>query len=132
MRTAMWAFCLALAASGCLAWSVVAPSPPGDGPVLLRIEPSTAAVGDAITVTGRGFTATGNALKIGAGYTPGISTTDSTRLELTLPEYLVACPPDQQVCVALALPLPPGNYQVSVVNRHGTSNALPLVIAEKK
>lgn len=131
MRPILSMALLALTASACIGSSPFGPWEPVLPPAVAKIQPATAAVGDPITITGSGFTATDNAVKIGAGYLNKISSADAVTIRFDLPSYLAACPPDQQVCVALALPLPPGTYKLSVVNAHGTSNEVPLVVIDK-
>jgi hypothetical protein len=115
----------------CSLLSACSPTGPSSTPVLLSITPTTAAIGDAITIRGSGFVASGNSIKIGAGYLHGVATSDSTSLRFPLPSALTPCPPSTQICVALALLLAPGTHQVSVINAHGASNELPLQVVEK-
>ncbi len=128
MRVTIWTALLVAMAFGCIGSS---PVEPGSRPTIVQLQPSTAAVGDAMTITGSRFTSSTNAVKIGAGYLYNLSSADSTTLHFDLPDYLGVCPPDQQVCVALALPLPPGDYKVSVVNANGTSNQVSLHVIAK-
>jgi hypothetical protein len=116
---------------GCSLLSACSPTGPSSTPVLLSITPTTAAVGDAMTIRGSGFAASGNSLKIGGGYLHGVATSDSTSLRFPLPSALTPCPPSTQICVALALLLTPGTHQLSVINAHGASNELPLQVVEK-
>lgn len=106
------------------------PAGPGTPPAITAVQPATARVGDPITISGTGFTASGNSLRIGAGYINEIASTDGTTLRLSLPSYLSACPPGQQVCTALVMLLEPGAYKVSVINKLGTSNQLVLTVVE--
>jgi hypothetical protein len=115
----------------CAGSSPLGPSEPGARPVIARIEPAAAAVGDTVTITGSGFTAADNSLKVGAGYIHKLTSPDQATIRLTLPSYLSACAPGQEVCVALALPLEPGDYKVSVINAHGASNELTLRVVAK-
>ena len=103
----------------------------GPRPAVAQIQPSSAAVGDEITISGSGFTATDNALRIGAGYILKLPSADTTTIRLTLPSYLGACAPGQEVCVALALPMAPGTYKLSVVNANGTSNQVSFQVIAK-
>jgi ABC-type transport system substrate-binding protein len=119
---------VALACTGSLPFD---PAGAGPRPTIATIQPSSAAVGDPLVITGTGFTATGNAVKIGAGYLNKLASTDAMTIRFKLPGYLVACPPGQEVCAALALPLPPGTYKVAVVNANGKSNDVSLVVVEK-
>jgi IPT/TIG domain len=131
MRSTFSTALLAIAALACIGSLPFEAGSAGPRPTIAKIQPSTAAVGDPIVITGTGFTATGNAVKIGAGYLNKLASDDSTSIRFKLPSYLVACPPGQEVCAALALPLPPGTYKVSVVNANGKSNDVPLAVIEK-
>ena len=128
MRPFISALLLTVTATACIGSS---PFEPATRPTIARIQPSTAAVGDQITITGTGFTATDNALKFGAGYILKLPSADSTSIRLTLPSYLGVCPPNQEICVALALPMAPGDYKVSVVNANGTSNDISFQVITK-
>ena len=131
MRSMMWMALLALSASACIGSSPFGPSDSVPRPVAAQVLPSPAVVGDVMTITGRGFTPTDNSVRIGAGYVNKLPAVNSTTIRFTLPDYLEACPPGQQVCIALALPLPAGTYKVSVINANGTSNEVTLLVAEK-
>jgi hypothetical protein len=131
MRSTCSTALLAVVALACIGSSPFEPRGQGPRPTVAKIQPSTAAVGDPMVITGTGFTATDNAVKIGVGYLNKLSSVDSRTIRFDLPSYLGACPPDQEVCVALALPLPPGTYKVSVVNANGKSNEVSLAVIEK-
>lgn len=119
---------LALVAVACIGSS---PFAPGPRPTVSQVEPSPAAVGDAVTVTGSGFASTGNALKIGAGYVLNLPSADSTSIHLTLPAYLGVCAPGQEVCPAIVFSLVPGDYKLSVITANGTSNEVSLRVIAK-
>ena len=131
MRSMIWTALLTVAATACIASSPFEPVGPANRPAITQIQPLTAAVGEAVTITGTGFTSTDNALKIGAGYILKLESADSTSIHLTLPSYLGACPPNQEICVALALPMSPGDYKVSVVNANGASNQVLFHVITK-
>jgi hypothetical protein len=116
---------------GCDGQSNRNPASPSGTPVLTALTPSQASVGDSITLTGSGFAASDNAIKIGAGYLLGVASAGGVSLTFTLPATLSPCPPGTQVCVALVLVLTPGTYQVSVVNASGTSNPLSLQVVAR-
>ena len=118
-----------VAASACGATTPTTPT--GPAPVITKVSPATAAVGDQITITGTGFTATGNSVKLGSGYTSALSSSTTTSLSFTLPSALSVCAPSAQACVALAVLVTPGTYTVSVLNANGTSNEMSLLIAAK-
>ncbi len=128
MRSTLSAVLLTFAAMTCVGSS---PLGPGPKPAVAQIQPTAAAVGDEVTLTGTGFTPTDNALKIGAGYILKLASTDTTTIRLALPSYLGACAPGQEVCVALALPMAPGSYKLSVINANGTSNQVAFKVFAK-
>jgi hypothetical protein len=124
-------FVLAAWAPGCGGLEPTAPATPASPPAVSRIAPTSAALGDNVTISGTGFTETGNAIKLGSGYLLNVSSADSTSLQFALPGFLGVCPPGQAVCIQLALAVTPGDYKVSVINSHGTSNEVVLhVVAE--
>ena len=131
MRSTISTVLLTLAAAACIGSSPFGPGEAGERPTITRIQPSTAAVGEEVAITGTGFTSTDNALKIGGGYILKLASTDSTSIRLTLPSYLGACPPGQEICVALALPMAPGDYKLSVVNANGRSNDVSFSVITK-
>ena len=103
--------------------SVTAPS---SAPTIISLSPALAQIGDTITVTGTGFTQTGNAIQIGTGYVLGVPSSDGKTLRFVLPAYLGSCPPFVDVCAMFAIQVSPGTYQLFVINAHGTSNAVSL------
>jgi hypothetical protein len=128
MRSVMSATLILLLAAACIDVSPVDPGASGPRPTIARVQPASAAVGEPIVITGSGFTRADNALRVGAGYILKLPSSDSTTIRLTLPSYLGACPPGQEVCVALALPLAPGDYKLSIINAHGTSNEVDFQV----
>ena len=120
-----------VALPGCHGHSNPGPASPTEAPVLTAVMPSQASVGDIITLTGSGFTASDNAIKIGAGYIQGVVSSRGASLSFTLPTVLTACPPWSQVCITLAILVTPGTYRLSVMTANGTSNELPLVVVAK-
>jgi hypothetical protein len=104
------------------------PAAPGHAPVVREIQPAELAVGDTAVLTGTGFAATGNGIHLGPGYLNGVPSSDGTSLRFVLPTALSACPPDTQVCIALAVLVTPGTYRVSIINANGTSNEISLRI----
>jgi len=116
---------------GCDGESAREPSSPSGAPVLTSMTPRQASVGDAITLTGSRFSARYTGVKIGPGYVNNVTPTSDATLTFKLPPALSACPPGTEVCVALAIPVTPGSYPVSVVNPEGPSNALTLQVAAR-
>ncbi len=131
MRSTLALAIVLVAATACIGSSPFEPWPGGPKPTLTSIQPSTASVGDQIVITGTGFTPDGNSVRIGAGYINKLPSSDATTIRLTLPSYLGVCPPDQEVCVALALQMAPGDYRVSVITANGTSNDVAFRVVAK-
>ncbi len=123
----------AIALAGCSSGSGTpsAPTPAGPAPRLAQVQPTSAVVGDSLTATGTGFAATGNSVKIGAGYLHNIPSDDTTTLKFVLRGNLGACPPTVVACTQQALPLTTGSYTFAVVNANGTSNEVTLQVVEK-
>ena len=134
MMRALAALSLAIAlvaVPGCDGHSNRNPTSPTGAPVLTAVTPSQASVGDSITLRGSAFASSDNAIKIGAGYHHGVASTGGTSLTFALPAALTPCPPGTQACIALALVVTPGTYQLSVLNANGTSNQLPLQVVAR-
>lgn len=121
-----------LAVSGCSSDTPSTPTPSGPPAVLTKVEPASAAVGDSLTLTGSGFTATGNSVKIGDGYLHNIPSGDTKALTFVLRGNLGACPPTVSVCTQQALSLVPGTYMLAVVNVNGTSNEVSFEVTASK
>jgi hypothetical protein len=122
----------ALAISGCSSDSPSAPTPSGPPATLTQVQPAAASVGDPLTITGTGFAAMGNSVKIGAGYLHNIPSDDTKTLAFVLRANLGACPPTVSVCTQQALPLTAGIYKLAVVNANGTSNELSFEVTASK
>ncbi len=114
--------------TGC---STTPTTPTGPAPVLTKVSPTSAAIGDTITITGTGFTATGNTVKLGSGYTAALNSSTTTTLTFTVPSALGVCAPTAQACVALALTVSPGATTLAVLNSNGTSNELAFTVVAK-
>ena len=114
--------------AGCDHPSDRTPSAPTGTPVLTAVAPVQAVIGDLITLTGSRFEASGNGVKIGTGYVNGVAAPAGTSMTFALPPALSACPPSAQACIALAIVVTPGVYQVTVVNTNGTSDPMTLQV----
>jgi IPT/TIG domain len=122
---------LALApADGCR--EVHAPlSPAAVAPTVSAVAPVAAEVGASVTVTGTGFTDTGNAIRIGNGYVLDLPSSDGTTITFTLPQALDACPPNASgPCPQAFARLMPGEYELSVITSGGASNTVRFVVRE--
>jgi hypothetical protein len=121
----------AFAVSGCSSDTPSTPTPTGQPATLTQVQPATAAIGDTLTVSGTGFTATGNSVKIGAGYLHNIPSDDTKTLKFVLRSSLGACAPTVSLCTQQAIVLTAGSYKLAVVNVNGTSNEVALQVVEK-
>ncbi|HEV7702149.1 MAG TPA: IPT/TIG domain-containing protein [Candidatus Paceibacterota bacterium] len=100
-------------------------------PVITSISPVSGRVGTKITITGKDFASTGNSVKFGKGYINGLdSNTDGTSITFTLPSGMGVCRGDAEICIALAMQVSPGTYEVSVWNTHNTSNLAYFTVTE--
>ena len=118
---AMVACAIIAAASGC-----GGPAQPTPAPTITLLSPSTAKFGDTITITGTGFLETGNSLKIGGGYFMQSGTSSGDTVRFVVSETAGACPATASVCITIAVVVPAGRSDVSVVNANGTSNTVTL------
>ena len=98
-------------------------------PTITSLNPSSGGVGTAVTITGSGFTATGNTIKLG-NYVgaQSVSSADGATLTFTIPASLSPYCPAGQACPMYAMLTRPGTYQVSVTNVDGPSNQVPFVV----
>ena len=106
-----------------------------DKPFIESISPSEGGVGTEITIIGSGFDLQNDISfsspekKVGGhnkGYIPLINSTDSKTLKFTIPDVLGACPytklKKNEFCPLIGLIFPPGEYNISVINKNGESN----------
>jgi hypothetical protein len=103
---------------------------------IARITPDFGPVGTQVTVTGVGFTATGNRVKLfssaspeHSGVTADVASADGKTLVFTIgglcPPCVFASPPCELPCLVLN----PGQYDISVTNAKGTSNSLKFLVS---
>ena len=119
-----------IAGAGC-DWSNAGGTSPSPTlpPVISGVSPATAAVGDTVVIAGSGFASVANHTKIGPGYVHNLPSPNGTSISFTLPRYVDVCPPfTDGACVALVMEVTAGTYQLSVITRNGTSNAVDLVM----
>lgn len=125
--------CMVLALSSANACSSTRPTgnPAGPSPTVARLAPESVAVGATVTITGSGFKATDNAIKINGGYLRDLSSSNGTTITFTLPENMDMCPPfTNGPCIQSAMIVAPGEYSLSVMTRDGTSNSTKLVVVQ--
>ena len=103
-------------------------------PVIYSLAPTAGLVGTQVTVTGSGFTSTGNKLKfgnLGVENNPSYSlnSTDGKTLVFTVPtSNYFACWFTTPACYAPSVLVQPGIYPVSVTNANGTSNVVNFTV----
>ena len=90
-------------------------------PKVSNVLPSTAKVGDTITIIGSGFSSSNNTIYFGPGVITGIESYNSgTTLFLTIPAYINPC--DSVVsgtCSVGSVPITPNQYRIVVKNSAG-------------
>ena len=133
MKTTIWIAMLALATavSGCGSDAPSTPTPSGPPSKISQVEPATCPIGDTVTITGTGFTATGNAVRIGTGYLYNIPSDNTTTLKFAVRGVLGVCSPTALVCTQQVQVLAPGTYKLAVVNVNGTSNEVAFEVTAK-
>lgn len=101
---------------------------------ITSITPSSGRVGTTVTLTGTGFTPTGNKIKfgdLGSENNPAYSlnSSDGKTIIFTVPlsDYM-ACWNSTPACSAPAQLTQPGSYSVSVINAKGTSNQVIFTV----
>ncbi len=109
------------------------PSGPTDSTITVAsLSPDPAEVGVRVTITGSGFAAAGNAVKIGGGYLGDLESADGTTITFTLPNAMAVCNPFLSApCPEMAMLVTPGEYEVRVLTKRAASNAVTLVVREK-
>jgi len=99
-------------------------------PVISQLTPSSGAVGSVVTITGNGFTPTGNKItfgSLGTQYNPAysVNSTDGSTLSFTVPSSdYHACQASTPPCYIANNFTQLGSYPVSVTNANGTSNSV--------
>ncbi len=111
-------------------------------PVIERIEPSQGFPGTVITIYGSGFTREGNDVEFvhedltfnqdNTAYHQSLPSADGKSITFTLPEYLTTWAPSQPNGGGhdIAISLPRGEVQISILNKYGRSNFLKYFIKE--
>ncbi|MBI5414197.1 fibronectin type III domain-containing protein [Candidatus Peregrinibacteria bacterium] len=110
-------------------------TPPSTTPTISSLSPSSGPVGSKFTITGSGFTPTGNKVKfgdLGRENSPDSNiSSDGTTITFTVPggNYL-ACWNTRPACQAPAYMTQPGTYDVSVINTNGTSRTKTFTVTK--
>jgi hypothetical protein len=120
-----------------------APSTPVVGKVQITISPTSGPVGTKVTITGQGFTPTGNLLIFGDPGTRfhpdhsaeniigNLNSANGTTLTFTVPTSNPSgslCDSNNNCVMIAATRRLPGDYNVSITNSNGTSNITPFTI----
>jgi IPT/TIG domain len=102
-----------------------------------NVSPDAGPAGTRVTITGTGFTATGNKIRfrIGAppfteGFAADVPSEDGKTISFSVSSAL--CPPcafTVPPCLAPCLAGAPGDYKVSVTNANGISNSLRFLVS---
>jgi hypothetical protein len=96
---------------------------------LVSLTPSFAAVGETVTLTGTGFTSTGNTILFGSGVIPRVESKNGTTLSFVIPQTLdPECAFATPSCKVASQQTVPGTYAISVKNERGTSAPLTLTV----
>ena len=101
------------------------------------ISPGVAPIGTRVTITGTGFTATGNKIRfrrgappITEGFAADAPSGDGKTISFIM--FSALCPPCSFTvppCLAPCRELAPGGYQVSVTNANGISNSVRFLVS---
>jgi len=98
-------------------------------PSITAISPVSGPVGTNVSITGTGFTSTGNMVTFGFGGIPNLNSADGKTISFKVPSSMNAgCYYSVPQCLMPAISVVPGQYQVSVKNSNGTSNALTFTV----
>jgi peptidoglycan hydrolase-like protein with peptidoglycan-binding domain len=116
--------------------------PTEENPVISSISPKSGVIGSEITISGSGFTATGNRIKFGdtnSENNPKYSLKPNkivcfkypcpNSITFTVPStYYVPCLESTPSCAIATRMVQSGTYEVSVINDNGTSNTIKYVV----
>jgi peptidoglycan hydrolase-like protein with peptidoglycan-binding domain len=103
-------------------------------PTISSLNPSYGPAGTTVTMTGSGFTATGNKIKFGdlgveASPNYSVNSTDGRTITFMVPTTnYMRCWDAIPRCLAPMMAITAGTFMVSVTNANGTSNALPFTV----
>jgi hypothetical protein len=100
--------------------------------VITSISPSSGPVGSQITITGTGFTPTGNSVinnSTGQSWVSSLSSSNGTSLTFTAPAYICEVNNSSGICSASQLPIGSGTYSFEVENGNNVfSNSVPFTV----
>lgn len=115
---------------------------PKETPAISSINPVSGVIGGEVTISGSGFTPTGNRIKFGdtnSENNPKYNLKPNNivcfkypcpnSITFTVPStYYVPCLEATPSCAIVTRVIQPGTYEVSVINDNGTSNAVKFVV----
>jgi hypothetical protein len=92
-------------------------------PVISNLSPVSGPIGTQVSITGSGFTATGNSIGL-KGYTAAsnLTSSDGKSLQFTIPATLAPNCSSGVACPQFILQVTAGDYSVTVINANGISN----------
>lgn len=115
-------------------WEFFQKHPNATKPSFVLLSPASGPVGTSITLTGTGFTSTGNIVLFGSGAIPNLTSSDGKTITFVLPTSLnYACYYSVPRCLMMLMPtfsVNAGTYQVSVKNANGTSNQITFTVTQ--
>ncbi len=97
------------------------------GPIApaISIFPAYGPVGTQVTITGSGLASTGNTIKMNDNIITSSASSDGTSLAFTIPtNFNSSCSLPLGACTQIYRPVTAGDYQITVINTNGTSNAV--------
>ena len=101
-------------------------------PSISQVTPVGGHVGGEVTITGSGFSPTGNTVKFGPGYLRNLTSEDGATLRFVVPDGLDLCAPDAPgPCPGSYPQLTPGKYAVAVMTPGGTSNSVTFTVTRR-
>lgn len=110
--------------------------PTPTAPSIGSLSPNSGKVYSSVTISGSGFTATGNKIKfgnLGVEDSPKyqLDSSDGKTLTFNVPQgNYMSCWGATPACLAPAYNTQPGSYEVSVINANGTSNVATFTVTD--
>ncbi len=108
----------------------LAPTPTTSSIYINSLSPTSGLVGTEVTVTGSGFSATGNRVNFASGAITSISAAaNGATLAFSVPQSVGPYCAPGKACPIYVMLVKPGTYSISVTNSTGlTSNTLPFTV----